>query len=162
MKKILIAVLLMVGLTFAAAPANDIVDGAYMWDIGKVISDTSNFDSLKTAVDSSTILTKWIPEQGYEYMLAYAPITGTSVDSLDMDLMCDAYSSKDTLLYRTNLGSHTDDTDGSVILVPFGGTLIGSKFSLKWVATNGGTALNAQLNTQILYRRRVSVIARRL
>ena len=162
MKKTILLLLLLVAVAFAAAPANDVVDGAYQWDMIKNISASDNFDSLKTAADSSVLLTKYIPKQGYECMLVCSPFTGTSADSADIDFMVDCYDNNDSLLYRVNVGSITDDTDGAAILMPFGGTLIGSKFTIKAVATNGGTVLNVQLNVMKLYGRRVAVINRRL
>jgi len=172
MKKItllIVAGLLFVGTALADTPAAPSTDGNIFSETDTVISYGNNFDSLKTSADSSTIVTKWAPEEGYEYFIEFAPFTGTSKDSADIRFVADVYgrvcstatSCGDTLFYRTAFDTIVDNAAGEVLQIPHGTKIFGDKYTIKAIAQNGGTALNVQLNAIRIVRRRIVLLEKR-
>lgn len=161
MKKILVLAILMLSsvFVFATAPTDEIADAVYWWDLDTALSSADNFDSLKLITDSSTILTKFSPKKLYQYMLGVGRITGTSIDTMKIRVVGDAYGTGaggvgDSFIYRLEIDSITSGS-GEMILIPFGETFIGSKFDIKFIDYNTvGTTINYQINELYLYKRR--------
>lgn len=158
MKTCLFLILALFGFSFADTPSYTAVDGVYEIELDTAISAGSNFDSLKTSADSSTLCTKWKPDQMWEFFLVVGTITGTSKDSANLKFVADVYDYNDSMLYRVAFDTIVDAAGGEALKIPIGGTLFGKKFTIKVIAINGGTALNVQLNTLEIYKRRARTL----
>ncbi len=138
--------------SYAAAPTNDIVDGAYEWEVDTTISDADGFDSLEgDAGDSIVLAAAYYPEPGWEYILVTGATTEADEAEFILRVVC-LDEDKDALYTESAVDTLNDD--GGAILLDFGGTLIGTYFMLLLDdgAANSGVS---KVNTVKMYRRRV-------
>jgi hypothetical protein len=160
--KIFSLLLFLVMVSLLNIPASAYTDAIPDFDIDTTICATSAFDTLKTTADSSTIVLKWRAKPGWNYYLNYSGITGTGKDSAMIRVVVDAYSFDDSLLYRTEVDSIVDQAKGQAISLPIGSTIFGDKFTVKFIAYNSGTALQAIINRIAIRKERPVMLMRNI
>lgn len=152
--KKLLALVLLVGVAFGAAPSKTALEGAYEWVKDSTLSASTGYDTIGDG-DSVVFLDAFVPDrQGWEYVLTRDAITGTGSDSVSVQIRLDAKDSADALIYSTNIDTMTAAA-GEAIVVPFGSQAIGYQYDLKGVAygDDGGQVI---FNRIYMYRRRAN------
>jgi len=170
MKKILLSVFmaLIVFAVSADTPTYGAVDGVYEIETDTVIYYASDFCTLTAADDSATLVTKWAPEEGWEYFLEISTLTGTSADSADLKFVADVYCvvcstdayCGDSLFYRVPFDTIVDSPGGEALKLPHGADAFGDKYTIKVIAQNEGTELQLILNQLRIVRRRAITLNR--
>jgi hypothetical protein len=148
--KILMGLLVLVSFSFAAAPTGESVDANYIWEIDTTISDAAGFDTI-SGDDSIVLAAKYTPEPGWQYILVNNAITEGSEAEFILNIAV-LDEDGDVLYVSSAVDTLTDD--GGAVLLPFGETLIGTRFRL--VLVDGGADVGTNvLNTVKIYRRRL-------
>jgi hypothetical protein len=176
MKKVLIgvvAVLVVFGICFAAAPSRVAVDNAYSVGVVKYeagyqpIQKYYKFAS-DTALGSSaskSILKNFIPAPGWEYIIARdtlsATVRGGTAMSRDTRVIIGkvtALDSAGSIVGSVNFDTITTGSAVQQMVVPFGSAIVGDKYNVDFVNTSATDSLI--YNHVRLYKRRpVSVTA---
>lgn len=138
---------------FAAAPTDGVNDAIYEWGVKTTISSTTNDDSLVAATDSVILLSNYVPERGFEYIWVRDAHSGTGSDSSYYEVIVRAYDASGNLLYSVTIDTVTALT-GEAIKIPFGETILGSKFKLIAKAVSGSTGIPVIFNRSYIYTRR--------
>ena len=150
----LLAILLAAAVAQAAAPTRAVVDADYDWSQvtnADTISSSTGYDTLGEA-DSSSLLSNFVPQKGYQYILVRDAFTGTGSDSTSVQLRLSSKDCNKSLLYTTAVDSMTSSA-GEAIVLPFGETAFGCYFDLKLMGygDDGGQLI---VNRVYLYKRR--------
>jgi hypothetical protein len=139
--------------SFAAAPADAVVDGAYFWELDTTIAETK-FDSL-SGDDSIVIAAAFRPEAGWEYILVTNALTENA--EAEMILNIASLDEDGDVLYVSSAVDTLADGGGAVLL-PFGSTCMGTSFKLVLVdgaADDSGEGTETVLNAVKIYRRNI-------
>jgi hypothetical protein len=158
MKRILFALMaiaVLVASATGAAPAYSNVDAVPEFSRERTISSAAAFDTL-IGSDSSTLVSLWNPDVGYQYVLVRDAITGDGADSVMMYIRVYCYDENNTLLYTVNVD--TDSTSaGKAYDLAIGSQAFGMKYTLKAVGTTGNGGQNILNRLSIWKRRAVSI-----
>jgi hypothetical protein len=154
MKKLILSALLsffVVGAAYATAPTYGTTDATYEYGGLATTISSGVFDTLK-GVDSTTLISNFVWEPDWQYVLVRDAITGTGSDSVAIQVRADCLNSSGNLLYSVLVDSLTA-SEGEAIFLPLSGTLFGSKLRIKLVgyAGNGGEVI---LNKFYIFKRR--------
>lgn len=145
----LFALLLAVSCVYASAPTGETVDANYVWELDTTISDAAGFDTID-GDDSIVIVSNFVPEVGYQYVLVTSALTEGSEAEFILNITCKD-EDKDVLYVSSAVDTLNDD--GGAVLLPFGETLFGNYFKL--VLVDGGNDVGTNLlNTVKIYKRR--------
>lgn len=154
MKKLILSALLsffVVGVAYAAAPTYGTTDATYEYGGIATTISSGTFDTL-AGVDSTTLISNFVWEPDWQYILVRDAITGTGSDSVAIQVRADCLNSSGNLLYSVLVDSLTASA-GEAIFLPLSGTLFGSKLRIKLIGYtgNGGQVI---LNKFYIFKRR--------
>lgn len=155
MKRFLLGLIMLAAcaVSYAAAPDDAVVDGAYFWELDTTIAETK-FDSL-AGDDSIVIATSFKPDPGWEYVLVTNAITENAEAEMILNI---ATLDEDGDQMYLNTAVDTLGDDGGAVLLPFGSTCMGNSFRLVLVdgdADASGEGTETVLNAVKIYRRTV-------
>lgn len=139
----------------AAAPAYSATDASYQYGgVDIAISTSTGLDTLSGTTDSMTLLSgkAFDVQSGWQYILVRDAFSGSSGDTVKIQVNLDALDKDGNLLYRTAIDSFTTAA-GEAVLLPLLGTAFGHKYRIKLhtYTGNGGQVI---LNRFYIYKRR--------
>ena len=161
MKKLIAitAVLLAAASVAYSGPTNvlaaDAIDATYVVEFDTSLSE-SVFDTLNGATDSTYLLKNFVPDPGWEYILAFSALTDGGTGDPEFILHTRVEDEDGDLIYYDDTGDTLLATGGWIDL-ELQETLIGSQFDLVIDAGAANGAANHLLNIVKLYKRRLVV-----
>lgn len=140
----------------AAAPTYAAEDGVYEWFLDTTLTVT---DTLTAAADTSTIISNYDIEQGWQYILYRTAWTGDGSDSVACQLVVENEDDTGGTLYSVVVDSFTTSA-GEAVDLAVGGTSFGSQVDIHviGIADIGGEVISP---TYYLVKRRPYVWERR-
>ncbi len=156
MKTIFALLVLALALTCSAqgVMTSSLTNAQYEFQRASVIA-TSAFDTL-SETDSTTILSKYAFQPGWEYFLVRNDISGSGSDSVKIALRMDLLTESGTQVYSTVCDSMTA-LAGEAMLLPINRSAFAMKATIKGITYtgNGGVVI---LNRLELWQRRAVVV----
>lgn len=165
MKKLLFLILVCVtAFNLFALPAAEPTVAANRY-VELIVAKGSAWDTL-SGVDSATFATKITIPFGCYTVLTRAAITGGGADSVNAQVVVDAYDINNNFLYRTAVDTFTTASSacpGEQIAIPIYSTIFGDKFTIKIISLSGAGAGGVQiLNSMRLYVRKLFIETKQL
>lgn len=158
MKKFIALLVLLAAFVINADPVGTYTDAVPEWDFNLADTVTTAFDTMSGNTDSVIIFSKFVPEAGWEYILARAAFDGGSCDSLSVFILVRSYGWNDEVLCSTVVDTVTlNDCTGDMYLIPFGtGKLFGKYFDILFTTFDPGADPGNRVivNRCQLFRRR--------
>ena len=166
MKKVFIAVLalMLAGFAFATVPGFDAVNGNYMWGIDSTLKGAA-WDTLAGTSDTAIIASNLRlngTSEGWQYILAFAPLTGTSTiaggatvaDTVKARIEVIGKDGNGNTISKVLWIDSLTDANSKNIVFPAGGSMFGLMFDIKLesYAANGGQVI---LNRVYMLKRKV-------
>jgi hypothetical protein len=94
------------------------------------ISNANSFDSLVSSTDSATLISGWVPEDGWEYFIAYGPSSGACGDTAKHRFEIQCFSPSGVYLY-TKACDTVQASLGGVVTLPVGTSAVGFSYTVK-------------------------------
>lgn len=161
MKKLITAMAVLLASAFVSnAEVLNGIDGndygaMYIVELDRTISE-GVYDTINGATDSTYILKNFVPDPGWEYILAYSALTdgGDGDPVFIVHVRCE--DEDGDLIYYDDTGD-TLSTSGGAVDLEFGESLIGSQYDVIIDAGAANGAANHLLNILKLYKRRTVI-----
>lgn len=158
MKNLIVLLLLLVGVTFAAAPTANSLGAPYYSKAYYTISASANSDTILTDADSVILASDFTPEAGYEYVYVRDANTGSGSDSAFYQVMIRCKTAKGgTVLYSLPIDTVVA-LAGEAIKLPFNETLFGGAYKIVLKGISGSTGVQVIVNKGYIYQRRAVVV----